>query len=461
MLHQMTKIARQKLMFARVLREIWMKMEPTTKTLELYTSRMQKYQITSLPVMMTTNESFDSLPDLVTRIPNDDESNVSDTSSEDSMPTLVYPSSDLYDDSSLDSSLNDNGDEEERSYTWFFEDGFLDQADTPLRNANDVDDDNSGVTDQGELDLKLPPTILRVDFNNLLNQDEPVFQSLPPFVVDRSLDDTDFEYMLETIGLNCNSNFNSFAFTLKAVRGFQELELEKLRPNFAFRPVDIIRHTLENTTQLARAFSPFPMHKHFQAMYKWFNFNRLQETVCTDTIFVNVPNIGCGSVCAQVFYGVRTKVLNIYRMITKRGAHDSYQDFLREQGIPSILHSDNSGEQNDTRFRATNRELHVKDTTTEAYHPHQNPAETRAISFLKRAGKSLIAMSGAPAEVWLFALKYVARVHNWTSHESLKWKTPHEKRHGVQPDISPLLAYRFFQPVYYYVEDGFPDSGET
>src|SRR5210317_1527925 len=202
------------------------------------------------------------------------------------------------------------------------------------------------------------------------------------------------------------------------------------------------------------------MHKHFQAMYKWFNFNRLQETVCTDTIFVNVPNIGCGSVCAQVFYGVRSKVINIYGMITKRGAHDSYQDFLREQGIPSVLHRDNSGEQNDTRFRATNRELHVKDTTTEAYHPHQNPAETRAISFLKRAGKSLIAMSGAPAEVWLFALKYVARVHNWTSHESLKWKTPHEKRHGVQPDISSLLAFRFFRPVYYYVEDGFPDSGE-
>src|SRR5210317_597014 len=65
------------------------------------------------------------------------------------------------------------------------------------------------------------------------------------------------------------------------------------------------------------------MHKHFQAMYKWFNFNRLQETVCTDTIFVNVPNIGCGSVCAQVFYGVRSKVINIYGMITKRGAHDS------------------------------------------------------------------------------------------------------------------------------------------
>ena len=72
----------------------------------------------------------------------------------------------------------------------------------------------------------------------------------------------------------------------------------------------------------------------------------------------------------------------------------------------------------------------------------------------------MIIYSGAPKEAWLYALKYVATIHNWTSNESLNWKTPYEKRHGVMPDISSLLAYRFYQPVYYYVDEGFPDSGE-
>ena len=195
-------------------------------------------------------------------------------------------------------------------------------------------------------------------------------------------------------------------------------------------------------------------------MFKWFNFLRLPETVCTDTIFVNKPCVATGATCGQVFYGVRSKMINIYGMTTKGEAHDSYLDFIREEGIPQCLHRDNSGEQNDHQFTATNRKFHVRDTTTEPYHPHQNPAETRAIRFLKRAGKVLMIMSGAPPEVWLFAMKYVAQINNWTSHESLNWKTPFEKRHGMQPDISSLLAFRFFQPVYYYVEDGFPDSGE-
>ena len=81
-------------------------------------------------------------------------------------------------------------------------------------------------------------------------------------------------------------------------------------------------------------------------------------------------------------------MINVYGMTTKSGAHEAYLDFLREEGIPSVLHRDNAGEQNDTRFLSTNRELLVRDSTTEPYHPHQNPAETRAIRYLKRAGTS-------------------------------------------------------------------------
>ena len=135
------------------------------------------------------------------------------------------------------------------------------------------------------------------------------------------------------------------AYVVKAVREFQEEhDLEALRPNFGYRPVDIIRRTLENTTQYAKAFSPFPMHRHWKAMYKWFNLKRLPETICTDTAFSSIPAAVTGETCAQLFYGVTSKMMNIYGMWSKGQAEGAYQDFMREEGIPTLLHRDNSGE---------------------------------------------------------------------------------------------------------------------
>ena len=70
-------------------------------------------------------------------------------------------------------------------------------------------------------------------------------------------------------------------------------------------------------------------------------------------------------------------------------------------------------------------------------------------------------MTGCPEQGWLFALKYVALVNNWTANEQLGWETPYFKWYGVTPDISALLAFRFFQKVYYLdSEESFPNSKE-
>ena len=98
-------------------------------------------------------------------------------------------------------------------------------------------------------------------------------------------------------------------------------------------------------------------------------------------------------------------------MKSKGEAHDTYRDFLREEGIPSILHRDGSKEEKSQKFKQTNRDYLVKDSWTEPHHPHQNPAETRAIRFLKRVSKALITVTGAPRETWLYAIKYVALIN--------------------------------------------------
>ena len=62
-------------------------------------------------------------------------------------------------------------------------------------------------------------------------------------------------------------------------------------------------------------------------------------------------------------------------------------------------------------------------------------------------------MSGAPASCWLLALLYVCLVLNHTAVRSLHWRTPMEKLTGSTPDISSLLCFRFWEPVYYRLED--------
>jgi len=51
-------------------------------------------------------------------------------------------------------------------------------------------------------------------------------------------------------------------------------------------------------------------------------------------------------------------------------------------------------------------------------------------------------------------------VLNLTALESLGWITPHQSCFGTTPDISALLHYTFYQPVYFSDKDSFPDADE-
>ena len=59
--------------------------------------------------------------------------------------------------------------------------------------------------------------------------------------------------------------------------------------------------------------------------------------------------------------------------------------------------------------------------------------------------------TGAPAYVWLLCVLYVALLMNCLPYDFLKSKTPIEALTGQQPDISALLQFYFYEPVYYKV----------
>jgi hypothetical protein len=67
--------------------------------------------------------------------------------------------------------------------------------------------------------------------------------------------------------------------------------------------------------------------------------------------------------------------------------------------------------------------------------------------------------SDAPADLWLCALEYACFIINHTAVEPLGWRTPTEWLLGYTPDITVLLQFYFFEPVYYQELDGkFPQD---
>ena len=67
--------------------------------------------------------------------------------------------------------------------------------------------------------------------------------------------------------------------------------------------------------------------------------------------------------------------------------------------------------------------------------------------------------TGAPAYTWLLALLYVCCILNHTALGSLEWRTPLEVMTGSTPDISALLLFQFWEPVYYKTTDAsFPSE---
>ena len=66
-----------------------------------------------------------------------------------------------------------------------------------------------------------------------------------------------------------NETFNTLVCAISAVEKIQRLE--SLQPKLAWKPLEIIKHTLENTTQFARVIARYPMTTHCQSRFPWDN----------------------------------------------------------------------------------------------------------------------------------------------------------------------------------------------
>eukprot|EP00978_Attheya_sp_CCMP212_P036855 scaffold170135_cov32-Attheya_sp.AAC.1 len=69
------------------------------------------------------------------------------------------------------------------------------------------------------------------------------------------------------------------------------------------------------------------MRRHVKARNPCFNVKRLDESVSTNPIFSSHRDIS-GATCGQVFFGMSSKVFNIYGMRGKGEFEKTYLDFI-------------------------------------------------------------------------------------------------------------------------------------
>ena len=174
----------------------------------------------------------------------------------------------------------------------------------------------------------------------------------------------------------------------------------------------------------------------------------MNDIVCTDTYFSTVKSIA-GYWCAQVFFALVAMFMDTFGMKTESEYISAEQDFMRERGIPHTLRRDNARSQNSADVKALHRDLLIKDEFTEPHHPHQNPAEGRAIRFLKKHIEMLMNKTGSPENLWHLCAKYICHVHNMCANPNNKWKIPNQVCRGDTQDISHMLCFYWYQKVLY------------
>ena len=210
---------------------------------------------------------------------------------------------------------------------------------------------------------------------------------------------------------------------------------------------------------LAKNYLNPPLRRHFKSRYPQLNRNRLREQYSTDTFFSSVPTILTGATCAQIFVGTHSIYTAVYPMKSESHGPDVLETFIANVGAPYHLMNDNEKMQTSEAWKKILNKYNISSTTSEPYHPWQNRAERR-IQDVKRMCNKIMIHTACPHALWTYCALYACDILNHTASQNLEWRTPIEVAFGITPDISALVQFAFYGPVYYYASDPFPITKE-
>ena len=131
---------------------------------------------------------------------------------------------------------------------------------------------------------------------------------------------------------------------------------------------------------------------------------------------------------------------------------NSLEDNIRRRGAMDKLISDSAKNEISHKVKDIVRAYNIKDWQSEPYHQNQNPAKWRYRT-IDAWANTIMNRTGAPAHCWLLTLQYVCYILSYMSTASLGGQVPLQVLHGDTPDISIMLLYIFYQPVFYAITE--------
>ena len=237
----------------------------------------------------------------------------------------------------------------------------------------------------------------------------------------------------------------------------QEPDWNALRPFFAWTSPSSIQDTFNVTTRHGTApHTQDYIKKHFKSRNPVFNIPRRSEAVATDTIFSDTPAVDDGSTMAQFFCGRDTLVCDAYGIKSTKQFINTLSDNIRKRVAMDTLISDGGKYEISKQVTDLLHSLFIQDYQSEPYHQHQNKAENR-FGLAKRYTNTVMNTSGCPACCWLLCLQYICVVLNHLASPTLQGICPVQALEGTTPDISFLLHFSFYEPVYYRIDSSEPD----
>ena len=237
----------------------------------------------------------------------------------------------------------------------------------------------------------------------------------------------------------------------------QEPDWNALRPVFAWTSPSSIKDTFNVTTRHGTApHTQDYIKKHFKSRNPVFNIPRHSEAVATDTIFSDTPAVDDGSTMAQFFCGRDTLVCDAYDIKSTKQFINTFSDNIRKRGAMDTLISDGGKYEISKRVTDLLLSLFIQDYQSEPYHQHQNKAENR-FGLAKRYTNTVMNSSGCPAYWRLLCLQYICVVLNHLASPTLQGICPVQALEGTTPDVSFMLHFSFYEPVYYRIDSSEPD----
>ena len=240
------------------------------------------------------------------------------------------------------------------------------------------------------------------------------------------------------------------------------IDYNKLRPYFSWIPTKLIQETFRNSTQ----FGFLPSSPEGNLFKRWkttnpaMNVNRFHDDVMTDTIYSDTKAIEGGYQAAQIFFGRTSHIIHIDYINEKRNFLKCFQGFVQKWGAPRRLLGDSAGNQHSHQTQDYLRMMWIGFWQSEPYYQHQNLFERRYQTY-KRIVNRTMDRTNTPPELWYLCMSHVAYTLNRTADPAIHYQQPIFQATGQQGDISTLISFQWYEPVYFKLdekEQSFPST---